>query len=97
VPTDAALRALAHDGRRRMLRLTWEGERTSGDLAAACGLSRPATSQHLKVLRAADLVTVRVDQNRRLYRARPEAVRGVLRALDELWGDRLEALRKAVE
>jgi DNA-binding transcriptional ArsR family regulator len=95
--TEAALRALAHPGRRRMLQLVWDGERTSSELAERCGFSKPAASQHLKVLRDADLVTVRVDGTRRLYRARAEQLSKLRAFLDEFWGERLDALRSAVE
>jgi DNA-binding transcriptional ArsR family regulator len=94
---DAALRALAHPGRRRMLLLVRDTERTSGELASACRLTRPAASQHLKVLKDAGLVAVRVDGNRRLYRARARRLAEVRAVLDRFWGDNLDALRAAVE
>ena len=62
-----------------------------------CRLSKPATSQHLKVLREADLVSVRAEGNRRLYRARAERVAEVLKMLDRFWGDRLAALHGELE
>src|ERR1700730_19399157 len=65
---EAGLRALADPRRRQMLALVWERERSSSDLARCCQLSRPAASQHLKVLREADLVSVRTEGNRRWYR-----------------------------
>jgi DNA-binding transcriptional ArsR family regulator len=76
-----------------MLEYVADIERTSSDLAVRCRLSRPATSQHLKVLREADLVSVRSDGNRRLYLARAERVADVLSMLDRFWGERLGALR----
>jgi DNA-binding transcriptional ArsR family regulator len=94
---DAALRALAHPHRRRMLQFVADHERTSSELAVRCRLSRPATSQHLKVLREADLVSVRADGNRRLYRAHAERVTEVLKMLDRFWGDRLGALQGELE
>jgi len=94
---DTALRALAHPQRRRMLQFVADLERTSSDLALRCRLSRPATSQHLKVLREADLVSVRADGNRRLYRARADRVAEVLNMLDRFWGDRLAALQGELE
>jgi DNA-binding transcriptional ArsR family regulator len=60
-------------------------------------LSRPATSQHLKVLRQANLVSVRSAGNRRLYRARPDRVAEILTMLDGFWGGRLAALGEEVE
>jgi DNA-binding transcriptional ArsR family regulator len=94
---DTALRALSHPHRRRMLQFVADVERTSSDLSVHCRLSRPATSQHLKVLREADLVSVRADGNRRLYRARADRVAEVLKMLDRFWGDRLAALQNELE
>jgi DNA-binding transcriptional ArsR family regulator len=94
---DAALRALAHPSRRQMLRLVTDDERTSSELAARCRLTRPAASQHLKVLRDADLVTVRSDANRRLYAINAGRLAEVLEMLDRFWGDKLTALRADVQ
>jgi DNA-binding transcriptional ArsR family regulator len=93
---DAALRALAHPRRRQMLECVADVERTSSDLAVRCRLSKPAASQHLKVLREADLVSVRSDGNRRFYQARSDRVADVLTMLDRFWGERLGALRGEV-
>ena len=93
VDADVALRAIAHPARRQMLRLVTDDERTSSDLAKRCKLTRPAASQHLKVLKEAELVDVRVDGNRRLYRLNDEVLAEVLAMLDAFWGDRLERMR----
>jgi DNA-binding transcriptional ArsR family regulator len=93
---DLALRALAHPRRRQMLELVADVERTSSDLARRCRLSKPATSQHLKVLREADLVSVRPDGTRRLYRARADRVEEVLAMLDRFWRERLSSLSDEV-
>ena len=90
---EAALRALADPRRRRMLALAWDRERSPSYLANCCNLSRPAASQHLKVLREADLVSVRLDGNRRFYRARAERLAELQALLDEFWGSRLASLR----
>jgi DNA-binding transcriptional ArsR family regulator len=92
-----ALRAIANPRRRAMLELVWDAERSAGDIAREAGMSAPATSQHLRVLRDAGLVTVRVDGNRRLYRAEPERVAEVRAALEAFWGERLARLRDDVE
>jgi DNA-binding transcriptional ArsR family regulator len=89
---EAALRALADPRRRRMLELTWDRERSPSDLAGSCQLSRPATSQHLRVLREAGLVSVRLEKNRRLYRARADRLAELRAMLDEFWGSRLVTL-----
>lgn len=88
-----ALRAIAHPGRRRMLTLVWEVERTSSELARQCRLSPPAASQHLKVLREAGLVSVRAAGNRRYYKVRAERVAQVAAMLDRFWGEKLSRLQ----
>ena len=54
---DAELRAIAEPRRREILRLIWSKERTAGEIARNFDVSRPAISQHLRVLREAGLVT----------------------------------------
>jgi DNA-binding transcriptional ArsR family regulator len=90
---EVALRALADPRRRRMLELAWDRERSPSDLAASCQLSRPAVSQHLRVLREAGLVSVRLEKNRRLYRVRADRLAELRAMLDGFWGSRLARLR----
>ena len=90
---EAGLRALADPRRRQMLALVWDRECSSSDLARRCELSRPAASQHLRVLREADLVSVRSDGNRRLYRVRADRLAELRAMLDEFWGNRLAGLQ----
>jgi DNA-binding transcriptional ArsR family regulator len=92
-----AIRALAHPGRRTMLRLVWDQERPASELAEAAGLSRSAASQHLKLLREAGLVHVRVDATRRLYRADLDRVAEVAALLDDFWATPLERLKAVTE
>ncbi len=92
-----AIRALAHPGRRAMLCLVWDEERAASDLADAAGLSRSAASQHLKLLREAGLVRVRVDATRRLYRADLERVAEVASLLDDFWATPLERFKALAE
>jgi DNA-binding transcriptional ArsR family regulator len=94
--SQAALRAFANPGRRRALQALTQEERTSGSLAALCGWSKPAASQHLKVLREAGLVDVRADGNRRLYRARSQGLAQLRDFLDEFWTDRLAVLEDEI-
>lgn len=94
---DAALKALAEPRRRDILRLVWDGELPAGEIAARFDVSRPAISQHLRVLRDADLVGERREGTRRLYRARQETVADLRRFLDDFWDDRLHRLREAAE
>lgn len=95
---DAVAHALSDGTRRGLLRLVRDDERAAGELAGAFPkMSRPAVSQHLRVLHDAGLVTVRADGNRRLYRARTEGLREVWRFVDEMWVDRLAQLKVAAE
>lgn len=94
---EAALKAIANPRRRAMLSLVWDEERTASEIASESGLSKPAASQHLKVLRDAGLVHVRVDGNRRLYRSDPVRVKELRTALEEFWGDRLARMRDDLE
>lgn len=75
---DVVLAALAEPVRRRLLEHLGSTERAAGELVAAAGdefgISQPATSQHLRVLREAGVVTVRADGPRRLYRVDPQAL-----------------------
>lgn len=94
--SEAALRALAHPGRRLALEALVRDERTSGALAAECGWTKPAASQHLKVLREAGLVEVRAEGNRRLYRARQAGLAELREFLDEFWTRRLANLEDEI-
>src|SRR3954447_20034708 len=95
---DACARAVADPTRRGLLRLVRDDEVAAGELARHFPrVSRPAGSQHLRVLERADLVTVRRDGNRRLYRGNPDGL-GELRAfIDDMWTDRLARLKVAAE
>jgi DNA-binding transcriptional ArsR family regulator len=75
-----------------MLSLVLDRERSSSELASRCRLSRPAASQHLRVLREVGLVTLREEGNRRLYRAHVARLAEVRAMLDEFWGERLAQL-----
>jgi DNA-binding transcriptional ArsR family regulator len=92
-----ALRAIANPRRRTMLSLVWDEERTATEIADRSGLSKPAASQHLRVLREVGLVHVRADGNRRLYRSDPVRVAELRAALEEFWGERLDRMRDELE
>jgi DNA-binding transcriptional ArsR family regulator len=95
---DAALKALAEPRRREILRLVWSQELPATEIADRfTDVSRPAISQHLSVLKEADLVTERRDGTRRLYRAKPETMAELRAFLDEYWTSGLERLRDAAE
>jgi len=91
------LRALADGTRRQILALVWRQERTAGDIAAKFTMTRPAVSQHLSILRESDLVTLRRDGTRRLYRANRQALARLRAQLGAFWDDRLAQLKDAAE
>ncbi|MBA3304290.1 MAG: winged helix-turn-helix transcriptional regulator [Acidimicrobiia bacterium] len=95
---DEALRAVADPTRRAILRLVHDREVAAGEIASHFpSMSRPAVSQHLRVLAEADLVEVRPDGNRRLYRSRPEGLADAATFLGEMWADGLDRLKRAAE
>jgi DNA-binding transcriptional ArsR family regulator len=94
---DAAARALAESTRRQIMQLVRDEERTVSNLADQFTISRPAISQHLKVLQDADLVNVRSEGTRRYYRARPEGLAELTEWLDGFWTSSLRRLAIEVE
>lgn len=94
---DAAARALAEPTRREILRLVRDEERTVSDIAEHFTVTRPAISQHLRVLADAELVNVRSDGTRRYYRARPEGLAELADWMGEFWNTSLQALSEEVE
>jgi DNA-binding transcriptional ArsR family regulator len=95
---DGALRALADPTRRAILRLVQDDELAAGEIARHFpAMSRPAVSQHLRVLADAGLVVIRPSGNLRLYRWRPEGLSDVTSFLAQMWPDRLAALKTAAE
>ncbi|MBI4936396.1 MAG: winged helix-turn-helix transcriptional regulator [Actinobacteria bacterium] len=94
---DDAVKAMGHPGRRAMLRLARDGERTATELADAAGLLPSAASPHLKLLKDVGLMHVRVDAKRRLYSVDFERLAEVRAVFDELWTDRLDALKQRAE
>jgi len=90
--------ALAEPRRRDILALIRSAELPAGEIASAFpDVSRPAVSQHLKVLREAGLVSERRDGTRRLYRFDPSGFTGLRAFLDSFWDERLEQLKAAAE
>jgi DNA-binding transcriptional ArsR family regulator len=98
VGVDAALKALAEPRRREILRLVWSQELPATDIADRFrDVTRPAISQHLSVLKDANLVTERRDGTRRLYRANPDTMAELRAFLDGYWTSGLERLRDVAE
>ena len=91
--------ALGDPVRRRLVELLADGERPAGDLAAAAGaefgISQPAVSRHLRVLREAGVVTARAHGTSRLYAMRAEPLDDLGRwvaSVRRAWSSRLDAL-----
>jgi DNA-binding transcriptional ArsR family regulator len=93
--------ALADPTRRRIIESLADGESAFGDLAGQFDMSRPAVSQHLKVLlREAGLVSVRKDAQRRIYRLNAEGLDQLeewLERVRRFWGARLDDLERALD
>ncbi|HTO52338.1 MAG TPA: metalloregulator ArsR/SmtB family transcription factor [Myxococcota bacterium] len=90
-----AFAVLADPTRRRIVELLGESERSAGELAGAFEISAPAVSQHLRTLREAGLVRVRVDAQRRIYTLEPAALVEIdhwLARVRRFWPARLDAL-----
>ena len=94
---EAALKAIAEPRRRAILQLVRDAERSAGEIAHEFDVTRPAISQHLRVLKEAGLVSERRDGTRRFYRARPEGLRELRRFLEEFWDIALRRLKAAAE
>lgn len=93
----AVLDAISNPRRREILRLVWERELSAGDIAARFDVSWPAISQNLTILRKAGLVAERREANRRFYRANQHALGSLQVALQEMWAQDLDRLRRVVE
>jgi DNA-binding transcriptional ArsR family regulator len=91
------MHAIAEPRRREILRLCWHAERSAGSIAEHLPVTFGAVSQHLRVLLAADLVTVRRQGTRRLYRANREALGPLADYLESLWAEQLNRLASLAE
>jgi DNA-binding transcriptional ArsR family regulator len=89
--------ALADPTRRAVFERLREGPRPVGDIARGLPVSRPAVSQHLRVLKDAGLVTERRDGTRRLYRIDPDGLAAIRDYFDEFWNEALAAFKAAAE
>ena len=88
--------ALAHPIRREIVAVLASGDKGVRELADPLPVSRPAVSQHLKVLKDAGLVGDRSEGARRVYYIDPEGLGELRRWLDEFWTDALESFRNEV-
>jgi len=89
--------ALADPTRRQVFERLAKKPLSVGDLAAGLPVSRPAVSQHLKVLKAAGLVTDQPDGTRRVYRVEPRGIEAMKGYLDRIWDRALVAFKAAAE
>jgi DNA-binding transcriptional ArsR family regulator len=91
---------LAEPHRRSILDLLRAGERPVGEIVDRLGMSQPAVSKHLRLLRAAGLVDVRIDGQRRVYRTRSEGLREVdewLMPYRAMWSGHLDGLERHLD
>ncbi len=89
--------ALADPTRRGIFESLRGSPKTVGQLAADQPVSRPAVSQHLKVLEAASLVTVEAQGTRRFYSIKRDGLEELRRYLDSFWSDALSAYSAEIE
>ena len=91
------LECLSDPTRREVFEKLRSGPQSVGVLAQGLPVSRPAVSQHLKVLKAAGLVTDRSEGTRRVYYVDPDGLGELRRWIDRFWGDALESFKQEVE
>ena len=95
-----ALEALSDPTRQRIVEILAAGALSSGEIAGRFELSPPAISQHLKTLKQARLVSVRVDRQKRIYSLDPTGVEEVsewVARIRAFWNPRLDALEAALK
>ena len=93
----SGLAALGDPTRRAIFEQLAAGPSAVGELARGLPVSRPAVSQHLKVLKGAGLVVDERNGNRRVYRLDPDGVAGLRAYFDEFWSRALSAFKEAAE
>jgi DNA-binding transcriptional ArsR family regulator len=93
----STLEAVANPRRRAILRLVWDAELSSREIASHFDVTWQAVSHNLRVLREAGLVSERREGTRRLYRAERDQLASVEALLEELWRNDLERLDRVIE
>jgi DNA-binding transcriptional ArsR family regulator len=91
------LDALGDPTRRSILERLLNGPQPVGELARNFPISRPAISQHLRILKRAHLVVDRPAGNRRLYELNPRGVEALRAYFDRFWDHALESFKRAAE
>jgi DNA-binding transcriptional ArsR family regulator len=94
---EQALDALGDPTRRAVFKRLRKGNRSVREIADGMDVTRPAVSQHLKVLKAAGLIIVRVEGTRRLYGIDPQGLEALRNWLDAFWDETLMAFKHAAE
>jgi DNA-binding transcriptional ArsR family regulator len=89
--------ALGDPTRKAIFELLADRPRAVGELATELPVSRPAVSQHLRVLKDAGLVLDRAVGTRRIYRVRPDGLAALRADLERFWGKAMVAYKAAVE
>jgi DNA-binding transcriptional ArsR family regulator len=89
--------ALADPTRRKVFERLAAKPLSVGELADGLPVSRPAVSQHLKILEAAGLVRYQIDGTRRVYRVDPRGIEAIRNYLDRFWDRALAAFKAAAE
>ena len=91
------LEALGDSTRRAIFERLATGPRAVTELARGLPVSRPAVSQHLKVLKSAGLVTDRAQGTRRVYQVDPSGIAALRDYFDKFWDDALDSFRRVAE
>jgi DNA-binding transcriptional ArsR family regulator len=94
---DAQLTAMGDATRRAILARLLDGPRAVGELARDLPVSRPAVSQHLRVLKHAQLVLDTAAGTRRIYQVNPAGMEALRAYFDQFWGHALAAFKRAAE
>ena len=94
---ESTLQALSDPTRRAVLEQLRRGPRAVGEIAAELPVSRPAVSQHLRVLKEAGLVTERQSGTRRLYRLNPTGLAELREYVEGFWEEALASFKAAAE
>jgi DNA-binding transcriptional ArsR family regulator len=97
ISADRAFDALGDPTRRRVFKSLRHGNRSVREIAQGMNVTRPAVSQHLKVLKDAGLVAVRAEGTRRLYTVDMAAIEALRGWLDGFWDETLTAFKHAAE
>ena len=97
---ESTFTVLGEPNRRAILSLLLSSERSVGEIERQLGLTQPAVSKHLRVLRDAGFVEATVDAQRRLYRLRPEPFQEMdawLEPFRQFWSEHLDALERHLD